>query len=81
MHTQDFTKILDVYRHELLVNTIPFWTQHTIDKRYGGIFSAITDDAKIVTTDKYLWSQLREYILFPPCIIRSRREMNGWILP
>ena len=51
MYMLYFTKILEMYRHELLINIIPFWTKNTIDKKYGGVLSAITDDAQIVTTD------------------------------
>ncbi len=60
----NYSKILELYRNELLVNTIPFWTKYTIDKKYGGILSAITDDAQIVSTDKYMWSQLRAIYTF-----------------
>jgi N-acylglucosamine 2-epimerase len=78
MEMVDFAKILDLYRHELLVNAIPFWTKHTIDHKYGGILSAITDDAQIVSTDKYMWSQLRAIYTFS-ALYNKIEKRDEWL--
>lgn len=51
--------LLAIYRDELLERTIPFWMQHAIDGERGGILTCIGDDGQIISTDKYMWSQLR----------------------
>ena len=53
------TDLLAIYRAELLERTVPFWMQHAIDWEYGGILTCIGDDGRVISTDKYMWSQLR----------------------
>ncbi|MEW5720614.1 MAG: AGE family epimerase/isomerase, partial [Chloroflexota bacterium] len=57
----DFSTLLDQYRAELLDRTIPFWTKHGIDwhAERGGICTCIADDGRVLSDDKYMWSQLR----------------------
>jgi len=54
-----FSDLLAIYRAELLERTIPFWMTHAIDREYGGILTCIADDGQGISTDKYMWSQLR----------------------
>jgi len=51
--------LLAIYRAELLERTIPFWMQRAIDWERGGILTCIGDDGQVISTDKYMWSQLR----------------------
>ncbi|NOZ70341.1 MAG: AGE family epimerase/isomerase [Chloroflexi bacterium] len=51
--------LLAIYRAELLERTVPFWLEHAIDWEYGGILTCISDEGKVLSTDKYMWSQLR----------------------
>lgn len=54
-----FADLLAIYRAELLERTVPFWLTHAIDWSHGGILTCIGDDGQIISTDKYMWSQLR----------------------
>jgi len=51
--------LLAIYRDELLERTVPFWLEFAIDWERGGILTCIRDNGQIISTDKYLWSQLR----------------------
>ncbi len=51
--------LLAIYRAELLERTVPFWLNHAMDWEQGGISTCIDDTGKILSRDKYMWSQLR----------------------
>ena len=57
--TPRFTDLLAIYRAELLERVVPFWLQHAVDWQHGGLLTCIADDGTVLSTDKYLWSQLR----------------------
>ena len=48
-----------IYRAELLERVVPFWLTHAIDWSHGGILTCIADNGQVLSTDKYMWSQLR----------------------
>ena len=54
-----FVDLLAIYRAELLERSIPFWLKHAIDRQNGGILTCISDEGQVLSTDKYMWSQLR----------------------
>ncbi|MCB0245333.1 MAG: AGE family epimerase/isomerase, partial [Anaerolineae bacterium] len=54
-----FVDFLAIYRAELLERVVPFWLQHAVDWQHGGLLTCIADDGTVLSTDKYLWSQLR----------------------
>ena len=54
-----FVDLLAIHRAELLERTVPFWMDHAIDREHGGILSCISDQGRVLSTDKYMWSQLR----------------------
>ena len=72
----NFTSLLDLYRHELLDRTIPFWLKHGIDWKHGGICTCIGDDGKIFSGDKYVWSQLRAIWTFSALYNRIERKQE-----
>ena len=57
--TVDLAKYLELYRTELLDRTVPFWTRYGVDWEHGGICTCISDQGEVLSTDKYMWSQLR----------------------
>lgn len=63
MKSHNVTKRLQdlyfVYKKELLERIIPFWVENAIDFEKGGILSCISDEGKILSRDRYMWSQLR----------------------
>ena len=54
-----FADLLAIYRAELLERVVPFWLEHALDQRHGGILTCISDQGDVLSTDKYMWSQLR----------------------
>ena len=50
---------LDFYRRELLENILPFWIERALDRDYGGYFTCFNNGGtELVSTDKYVWSQV-----------------------
>ena len=62
--TLDRKQIYAQYRTLLLDNVVPFWLNHGIDWKYGGVLSCIRDDGSIISGDKFLWSQARSVWTF-----------------
>ena len=54
-----FVDLLAIYRTELLERTVPFWIEHAVDWQHGGILTCISDEGQVLSSDKYMWSQLR----------------------
>jgi N-acylglucosamine 2-epimerase len=57
--TPRFPDLLAIYYAELLERVVPFWLRHAVDREHGGLLTCIADDGTVLSTDKYLWSQLR----------------------
>lgn len=74
--TTDFAALLGQYRSELLDRTVPFWLRHGLDWENGGICTVLSDDGKVLSHDKYMWSQLRAIWTFSALYneIEQRRE-------
>ena len=47
------------YRDDLLNDTLPFWTRHSVDREHGGFSFCLDRDGAIVDTDKGVWQQCR----------------------
>ncbi len=71
-----FADLLAIYRAELLGRTIPFWLKYAIDREHGGILTCISDEGQVLSTDKYMWSQLRAVWTFSALYncIEARQE-------
>lgn len=74
----NFTTLYDFYRTELLDRVVPFWVKYGIDWQNGGICTCITDDGRIVSDDKYLWSQLRALWTFSALYNKIERRQE-WL--
>lgn len=74
--TLEFSGLLDLYRSELLDRTIPFWLKYGIDWKRGGICTCISDDGKVQSGDKYVWSQLRAIWTFSALYNRIERRQE-----
>jgi N-acylglucosamine 2-epimerase len=57
-------ELLETYRDGLLLNTLPFWTTHGVDREQGGFFTALERDGTVLDTDKGVWQQGRAAWLF-----------------
>ena len=48
------------YQNELQQNILPFWLTRCEDKEFGGYLNCFTNDgSRLVSHDKYTWSQGR----------------------
>lgn len=55
---------LSTYRDGLLLDTLPFWQQHSPDYERGGFFTFLDQDGTLVGTDKPMWLNSRAAWLF-----------------
>jgi N-acylglucosamine 2-epimerase len=60
----DFKKLADQYKDELFNGVLPFWLEHSQDKKYGGYFTCLDRKGKVFDTDKFIWLQAREVWMF-----------------
>jgi N-acylglucosamine 2-epimerase len=52
------------YRSLLLDGIAPFWLRHGIDWEHGGVLSCMSEDGRVLSGDKFLWSQARSVWTF-----------------
>ncbi len=51
---------LEFYKKELYDEVLPFWEKYSPDLEFGGVFTCFSNDGeKLLSTDKYIWSQGR----------------------
>ena len=63
-----------LYEEELRQRVIPFWEQHSIDRKYGGYFTCLKRDGEVFDTDKFMWLQGRQAWTFS--MLYNRLEKN-----
>ena len=57
--SRDLARLKRVYRDTLLEDVIPFWLKHGLDRKHGGIMTALDRDGSVLDTDKSVWFQGR----------------------
>ena len=58
-------KYLEFFKNELMENLLWFWMPRCLDKEHGGYLNCFSNDgSKLVSTDKYTWSQGRFLWMF-----------------
>lgn len=78
LKSNKYSDFLSLYRSELLERTVPFWTKYAIDWKNGGISTCISDEGKIISADKYLWSQLRAIWTFS-ALYNKIEQKQEWL--
>ena len=58
------TQLSKTYRDTLLTDVIPFWLKHGMDRKHGGIITALDRDGAVLDTDKSVWFQGRAGWMF-----------------
>ena len=56
----DIFQYKEIYRSALLDNVMPFWTENSEDKIYGGFFTCLNTEGDVYDTDKFMWLQCRQ---------------------
>ncbi|MFP3902710.1 MAG: AGE family epimerase/isomerase [Armatimonadota bacterium] len=54
--SDDLRAVRDLYKETLLDNVIPWWMKNGIDHTFGGPTETITEDARVTSTIKPIWS-------------------------
>lgn len=49
----------DLYRHDLTTNIMPFWMEHGLDTKNGGVYTCLNRDGSLMDTTKSVWFQGR----------------------
>ena len=49
-----------LYKDTLLNNVLPFWSEYSCDRQYGGYFTCLDRSGKVYDTDKFIWLQNRQ---------------------
>ena len=56
----EFKNLAELYKSTLLDNAIPFWSQYSVDREFGGYFTCLDREGKVYDTDKFIWLQNRQ---------------------
>ncbi len=73
-----FKSLAELYKNTLLDNILPFWSQHSLDREYGGYFSCLDREGNIYDTDKFIWLQNRQ--LWTYSMLYNRLEQKSeWL--
>lgn len=60
MNRQYWANLAEFYNEQLFQQILPFWIKNGIDSEYGGFFTCFDNSgAKMISADKYVWSQGR----------------------
>lgn len=59
----NWNELYEFYRGHLLNDVMPFWLK-LVDREHGGLHNCVTNEGKIVSTNKYTWSQGRALWVF-----------------
>ena len=74
----DFTALLDQYRSELLDRVVPFWVNNGVDLKNGGLNTSLSYDGKVLSENKYMWSQLRAIWIFS-ALYNKVEQRQEWL--
>ena len=74
----DFRKLLSFHREYLLNNVVPFWMTFGFRGNREGIDSCLADDGTVLSTDRYMWSQLRAIWTFSALYNRIEKR-DCWL--
>lgn len=60
VHIPDASELGPLYRHTLLDDIVPFWSDHSLDREHGGYFTCLDRQGRVYDTDKFVWLQARQ---------------------
>jgi N-acylglucosamine 2-epimerase len=68
------TELHKLWRNLLVDGVAPFWLRHGLDTEHGGVLSCMTEDGRMLSGDKYIWSQARSVWTFSALYNRIERD-------
>ena len=75
---KNFKALADFYLEQLLSDTLPFWEEHSLDKKYGGYYTCLDRKGNVYDTDKFMWLQGRQIWTFSMLYNRLERR-EEWL--
>ncbi|MEL6437629.1 MAG: AGE family epimerase/isomerase [Cyanobacteria bacterium J06621_8] len=52
--------LAELYKNTLLENVLPFWSEYSLDRQFGGYFTCLDRQGKVYDRDKFIWLQNRQ---------------------
>ena len=71
-------ELIATYRDTLLQDVIPFWLKNGMDRKHGGIMTALDRDGTPVDTDKSVWFQGRAGWMFAT-LYNTVEQRRDWL--
>ena len=59
MKKKDINNLIELYKHGLLNDTVPFWMNNCIDNVYGGFNFCLDRKGNVIDNDKGIWTRGR----------------------
>ncbi|GET26443.1 AGE family epimerase/isomerase [Prolixibacter sp. NT017] len=78
MINSELNRYAALYQTELLDNVMPFWTEHSVDKTFGGYFTCLTREGNVFDTDKFVWLQGRQVWMFA-MLYNNVEKKKAWL--
>ncbi|MGI5820106.1 MAG: AGE family epimerase/isomerase [Armatimonadota bacterium] len=76
--SEDLAALLRLYEGELLDNVAPWWMANGIDHRFGGPMETITEDGRVTSDLKPIWSVGRALFIWSRLYNRAGRR-HEWL--
>lgn len=64
MTNKRIEELLELYRHTLFDDVVPFWLNNSVDRKHGGFLNCLDRDGSVYNTDKAMWIQCRAIWMF-----------------
>lgn len=75
MNTQTYlSSWADLYKDDLTGNIMPFWMEHGVDTKHGGVYTCVDRDGSLIDSTKSVWFQGR--FAFVCCFAYNNIEKN-----
>ena len=78
MDRQTLEQYRDIYRKGLLVDILPFWEKHAMDREDGGFMFCLDRDGSILDTDKGVWQTAR-YTWMVLSLYNEVEKREAWL--
>ena len=68
----------DGYRRELTENIMPFWLEHGLDRKNGGVYTCLDREGRLMDTTKSVWFQGRFGFIAAFAYNNIEGAWSGW---
>ena len=71
-------RLRNLYKNGLLLDTLPFWLEHAIDKEYGGYIFNLDREGKVLDYNKGIWQHGR-FIWLLSTMYQQIEQRSEWL--